>query len=99
MNLTLEAPEHQEMNRQVEGTMRTLSTIAYSVMVHAGVSVAYINIALMYMIYHIFLVLSIKYLINKDGDPTTSYKLAIGTKLSISHLRVLFCPNACGRFP
>ena len=37
-------------------------------------------------------VLPIKDLINKDGNPTTPYKLATGTKHSVSHLRVLFCP-------
>ena len=31
-------------------------------------------------------------LINEDGDPTTPHKLATGTKTSVSHLRVLFCP-------
>ena len=31
-------------------------------------------------------------LINKDGDPTTPHKLETGTKPSVSHLRVLFCP-------
>ena len=48
----------------------------------------------MYTTDHIFLVLPIKYLINKDGDPTTPYKLATGTKPSVSHLSVLFCPCA-----
>ena len=33
--LTLAAPEHQEMNRQVEVTRRTLLTVAHSIMVHA----------------------------------------------------------------
>ena len=46
----------------------------------------------MYTTDHIFPVLPIKYLINEDGDPTTPYKLATGTKPSVSHLRVLFCP-------
>ena len=46
----------------------------------------------MYTTDHIFPVLPIKDLINEDGDPTTPYKLATGTKLSVSHLRVLFCP-------
>ena len=46
----------------------------------------------MYRIDHIFTVLPIKDLINKDGDPTTPYKLATGTKPSVSHLGVLFCP-------
>ena len=47
----------------------------------------------MHKIDHIFLVLPIKDLINEDGDPTTSHKLATGTKPSVSHLRVLFCPH------
>ena len=41
---------------------------------------------------HIFTVQSIKYLLNEDGDPTTPHKLATGTKPSVSHLRVSFCP-------
>ena len=46
----------------------------------------------MYTTYHIFPVLPIKDLINEDGNPTTPHKLATGTKPSVSHLRVLFCP-------
>ena len=46
----------------------------------------------MYTTYHIFPILQIKYLINKDGNPTTPHKLATGTKPSVSHLRVLFFP-------
>ena len=69
-----------------------LHTVAQSLMVHARVSEAYISFALMYKTYHIFPVLSIKDLINEDGDPTTPHKLATGTKPSVSHLRVLFCP-------
>ena len=61
-------------------------------MVHARVSEAYIHFALIYTTDHIFFVLPIKYLTNKDGDPTTPHKLATGTKPSVSHLRVLFCP-------
>ena len=80
------------MNRKVKVTWRTLRRIAHSLMVHARVSEAYIHFALMYTTDHIFLVLSIKYLINKDGDPTTTFKLATGTKLSVSHLSVFFCP-------
>ena len=48
----------------------------------------------MYTTDHIFPVLPIKYLINEDGDPATSFKLLTGTKPSVSHLRVLFCPCA-----
>ena len=61
-------------------------------MVYARVSEAYINFSLKYTTDHIFPVLPIKDLINEDGDPTTPLKLAIGTKNSVSHLRVLFFP-------
>ena len=76
--MTLTAPEHQEMTEQVEVTCRTLRTITHSLMVHARVSEAYINFALMYTTDHIFLVLPIKDMINEDGDPTTPYKIATG---------------------
>ena len=93
MNSTsLAAPEHQIMNRQVEVTCRTLRTVAHSLIVHARVLEAYIYSALIYMTDHIFPVLSIKYLINEDGNPTMTHKLATGTKPSVSHIRVLFCP-------
>ena len=61
-------------------------------MVHARVSEAYIHFALMYTKDHTFPVLMIKDMINKDGDPTTPFKLSTGTKHSVSHLCVLFCP-------
>ena len=80
------------MNGKVEVTWRTLRTIAHSLMVHARVPEIYVHFALMYTTDHIFLFLLIKDLINEDGDPTTPYKLATGTKPSVSHLRVLFCP-------
>ena len=41
---------------------------------------------------HILPDLPIKDIINKDGDPKTPPKLATGTKPSVSHLRMLFCP-------
>ena len=90
--MKLAAPEHPEMNGQVEMTWRTLRTVAQYIMVRARVPEAYVNLALMYTTDHIFPVLPIKYLINEDGDPTTPHKLATGTKPSVSHLRVLFCP-------
>ena len=31
-------------------------------------------------------------MINEDGKPTTAFILATGTKTSVSHLRMLFCP-------
>ena len=92
VRLTLEVPEHQDMNGQVEVTWRTLHTVAHALMVHARFPEVFVHFALMYRTYHIFPVLPIKYLMNKDGDPTTPPKLATGTKPSVSHLRVLFCP-------
>ena len=64
-------------------------------MVHARVSEVYINFELMYMTDHIFLVLPIKDMINKDIDPTTLFKLATVTKSSVSHLRVLIFSVIC----
>ena len=61
-------------------------------MVHARVPEIYVHFTLMYTTHHIFLVLKIKDLINENGDTTTPHKLAAGTKPSVSHLRVLFCP-------
>ena len=90
--MTLASPEHQEMNRQVEVTWRKFRTIVHSLMVHDRVSEAYIRFSFMYTIYHIFPVIPIKDLMNEDGYPTTSHKLAIGTKFSVSYLRFLFCP-------
>ena len=90
--MTLAALEHQEMNRQVEVTWRTLRKVAHSFMVHARVPEAYVHFTLMYTTYHIFTVLPIKDLINEDGDPTMPHKVATGTKPSVSQLCVLFCP-------
>ena len=90
--MTLAAPEHQEMNRQVEVTWRTFPTVSHSLMVHARVPEVYVHFTLMYTTDQIFLVLPIKDLINKDGSPTTPHKLATGKKPSVSHLCVLFCP-------
>ena len=92
VHLKLAAPEHQEINGKVEVTWRMLRTIAHSIMVHTRVSEVYIHFALMYTTGHIFPVLPIEYLINEDGDPKMPHKLATGTKPSISHLHVLFCP-------
>ena len=47
----------------------------------------------MYTVDHIFPVLPIKDMINKDGDPTTPFKLSTGTKPSVSLLHVLFCTS------
>ena len=61
-------------------------------MVHAKVPEVYVHFALMYTTDHIFTVLPIKDLINKDGDTTMPHKLETGTKHSVSRLCVLFCP-------
>ena len=90
--MTSAAPKHQEINGKVEVTCRTLRKIAHSLMVHASFSEAYIHFALLYTRYNIFMVLPVKYLINKDGDPTTPFKITTGKKPSVSHLSVLFCP-------
>ena len=79
----LAAPEHQDMNRQIEVTWRTLRTVAHSLMVHARVPEVYVHFALMYTTYHIFPVLPIKDHINEDGDPTTPPRLETGTKPSV----------------
>ena len=86
--MTLAAPEHQDMNGQVEVTWRNLRTLSHSLMVHYRVSEAYVHFTLMYMTDHIFPVLPIKDLINKNGDQKTAQKLATGTKPSVSHLHV-----------
>ena len=70
----------------------TFCTIAHYLMVYSRVLEAYINVALMYITYHISLILPIKYLINEDGDTNTPFKLTTGNKLSVSHLCLLFCP-------
>ena len=92
VHLTLAALEHREINGQVKVTWRTLSKIAHSLMVHARVLEACIHLALIYTADHIFMVLSIKDLINQDGQPTTPFKLATDKKPSVSHLHVLFFP-------
>ena len=89
----LAATEHQEMNGKVEVTWITLPTVAHSLMVHARVPEAYVHFALMYTTDHIFPVLPINDLRNEDGDLTTPHKMATGTKPSVSHLLVLFCPH------
>ena len=48
VRLMLAAPEHQEMNGQVEVTWRTLRTIAHALIVHARVPEIYVHFALMY---------------------------------------------------
>ena len=77
VRLALAAPEHQEMNGQVEVTWRTLRTVEHYIMVHARVPEVYVHFALMYTTDHIISVLPIKDLINKYSDPTTLYKLVI----------------------
>ena len=61
-------------------------------MVHARVSNEYIHFTLMYRTDHIFPVLPIRHLLNKDDEPTTPHKLSTGKKPSVSKVRVLFYP-------
>ena len=68
-----------------------LRTFSLYLIVHARVSEACINFALMYATDHIFTVLTIKDMLNEDGKATTPFKLATGTKPSVSQLCVLFC--------
>ena len=42
--LTVVAPEHQEMNGQVEATWRTLRTFAHSLTIHARVPEVYVHL-------------------------------------------------------
>ena len=72
------------MKRQFKVTWIILRTIAHSFMVHARVSEANINFALTYTTDYIFLVPPIKDLINEDSDPPTPFKVATGTKPSVS---------------
>ena len=72
-------------------TLRTLQTIAHSILMRARVSDEYIHFALMYPTDHIFPVLPIKNLVNKDGEPTTPHQLATGNKPSVINVHVLYC--------
>ena len=89
VRLKLTAPEHQEMNRQVEETWRTLRTVAHSLMVNTRFSEAYIHFALIYTTDNIFLVIPKNDLINKDGKNTKPFKLATGTNLQY-HIYVCY---------
>ena len=71
----LAAPYNQEINIQIEVTWQTFQTIAHSIMVHAHVSDKYKHFELMYKTDHIFPVLTIKHLVNQDGEPTVKHKL------------------------
>ena len=79
-------------------TWRTLRTVAHSLMEHAIVPEVYVHFTLMYTTDHIFLVLTIKDLIIEYGNPTTPHKMVTGTKPSLSHLRLLFCPFVVRKF-
>ena len=63
-------------------TWRTLQTIVHSIMVHAQVLGEYIHFSLMYTTDHIFPVIEIKHLVNKDDEPTKTKKLTTGTRPS-----------------
>ena len=80
------------MNGQVEVTWRMLRKISHSLMVHARVLEACIHFSFMYKTYHMFTVLPIKDLINEEVETTMPFKLATGSKPSVSHICVLFFP-------
>ena len=80
------------MNGKFEVTWRTLLTIEHPLMVRVRFLEAYIHFTIMYTADHMFSVLPIKDLITEDRKPTIPFKIAAGTKISISNLRVLFCP-------
>ena len=61
-------------------------------MVHARLSETYIRFTIIYKSDHIFPVLTINDFRNKEGNPTTPFKLVTGIKPSISNSRVLCCP-------
>ena len=92
VHLRLAALEHQWMNGKFKVTCRTLRTLTHSLMVHVRVLEECMHFALMYTTDNIFPVLPSKDLINKYGNPKTPFKLATGTKPSVSHLRVLLFP-------
>ena len=83
VRLSLEAPDYQEINGQVEVTWQTLRTITRLIMVHTWVYDKCIHFSIMYTTDHIFTVLPIKHLVNQDGEPTTPHKLATTTKPSV----------------
>ena len=63
-----------------------------SIMVHTRFFDEYIHFELMYTTHQIFPVLTIKHLVNQDGEPTTPHKLATDTKTLVSNICVPFFP-------
>ena len=53
----------------------------------------------MYIHENIFPVITIKHLVNKEGEPTMPYKLATSTIYSVSNVHVLFCPCVVRKVP
>ena len=45
----------------------------------------------MYKTDHIYTILTIKNLVNQDGEPATTHKMKTGSKPSLANLCVLFC--------
>ena len=88
--LALVAPDHQEINVQVEVTWWTLQTISHSIIVHTRVLDKYIHFNLYKRLIIYFPSYQMKRLINQDVEPTTPHNLASGTKSSVSNLWVLF---------
>ena len=72
------------MNGRVEVTWQTLQTITYSIMVHTQVYDKYTHFELFYKTDHILPVISIKHLVNQDGEPTTTHKISTQTHMFYS---------------
>ena len=62
-----------------------MCTIPHYQIVHARFLEAYIYFEFMYTKDHIFPVITIKVMINKDGEPPTPFILATCVKPSVSH--------------
>ena len=88
---------HKRVCNCTQRSTSNFNLSVHSLMVHDIVPEVYVHFELMCTTDHIFPVLPIRDLINEDGNPTMSHKLATGTRPSVSHLRVLFFPCVARR--
>ena len=72
VNLTLAAPEHQEMNGIVESTWKNIRTIAHAQLNFGRVEESLTHFALIHAAHVIVPVLPLRDLVNEDGEQTTS---------------------------
>ena len=92
INLSIAAPEHQEMNGLSEVTWRQIRTIAHSLMVFARVDDSFMHHALIYAAHVIFPALPLRDLVNEKGAQATPTELMTLRKARVSKIRTLFCP-------